>query len=150
MKNKYYVIIQQNEIEHFPVGKQNERLIYESIKSYSANGKQEVTLSLREIAKRASISYSTVFRYLPNLIKMGMLERIGENTYKVLLPETQSVASSNKNVADSKESVSDIASNYLQINKGTKVKVFSDNKSFSKAMPREIANNVFAALGGNQ
>ena len=86
----------QSEVERFKHGKSAERLIYEAIKSYSANGKIDVSLSNREIASRASIAYSTVNRHLPKLIEMGCVKAVGVsghiggviNTYRVLLPET--------------------------------------------------------------
>ena len=94
----WYFRMQQKEVEQFSEGEHNERLIFESIKSYSGNGSVEVTLSLRDIALRATISYPTVFRCLPKLLanKSHMVQKVGEKhriggtvaTYKVLLLET--------------------------------------------------------------
>lgn len=95
-KRGWFVIMYQEEVELFKNGKSSERLIYEAIKSYSSNGRSETSISNREIASRASISYSTVNRHLPRLIEMGYVEVVGKNghiggvinTYKVLQPKT--------------------------------------------------------------
>ncbi|MFA6569804.1 MAG: hypothetical protein WCT77_01015 [Bacteroidota bacterium] len=159
---QYYVKITQREIELFPKGKHNERLIYESIKSYSANGNREVTLSLRNIAKRASISYSTVSRFLPKVIEMGVIMLTGSsdhiggrvNTYKVLLPETDSVADRYETVARSKESVADSGTKLPQINNLIKKENISNYKvheniySSEEKMSNEVSRKIFAAFGG--
>lgn len=72
--------MQQDEIESFLENETFERCIYESIKSYSGNGKLNVGLSLREIAKRATMNFMTVKRYLPKLINKGMVKIVGSKT----------------------------------------------------------------------
>lgn len=115
--NNWYFRMQQDEIEQFSEVEYFERLIYESIKSYSGNAKLDIVLSVRQIAARATISYSTVSRFLPKLIAKEMVKIVGTknrvggqvNIYRVLLPATVSVATGNtldeKSVAVSKESV---------------------------------------------
>jgi len=133
--NEWYYRMQQAEVEQFTEIEFFERLIYESIKSYSGNAKLDVVLSVRQIAARATISYSTVSRFLPKLIAKGMIKIVGTknriggpvNIYKVLLPATVSVATGNaldkksvavskESVAVSKESVAGVASTPLQPN----------------------------------
>lgn len=145
---QYFVIMWQGEIEQFAEGQHNERLIYESIKSHSGNGKLEVALSFRDISKRANISYSSVSRFLPSLLDKGVVKVTGSkskiggkvNIYKVLLPETVSVANRNtyskesvaemqKSVADSKESVASSGVKPRQSNKVSKVIDGSDKFS---------------------
>lgn len=136
----------QAEVECFKAGKSAERLIYEAIKSYSSNGKVETSLSNREIAERASISYSTVNRHLPKLVEMGLIKVVGGNghiggvinTYKVLLSETVNVATRIESVADSTESVASIGtkSHNIKSNKDNSVK----NILLSQHAIWEIAN----------
>lgn len=152
---EWFVIMYQNEVECFKHGKSAERLIYEAIKSYSANGKVEVSLSNREIASRASISYSTVNRHLPKLVELGYIKVVGAsghiggviNTYKVLLSEVIYNNEVNHpatvSVATSPESVATIGI------KTPKVKGKLNNKFYSsEAMSIETANEVLNFLGG--
>lgn len=93
---KWFVIMWEDEINMFKVGELFERAIYESIKSYCGNGKLEIDLSSRQIAARANVSYMSVQRYLPNLLKKGMVTITGKkprvggvvNIYKVALADT--------------------------------------------------------------
>lgn len=93
---QWFVTMFQNEVKVFD--NPYERLVYEAVKSFCGNGKIEAACSTREIAKRASVSQTTVYRFIPLLIsknyisQVGELERIGGTIpiYKVILAESVS------------------------------------------------------------
>ncbi len=121
---QWYVTMYRDEISQF--NNPFERLIYEAVKSFCANGKIEAACSTREIAKRATLSQTTVFRYLTVLlskgyiIKMGTKGKVGGTVpvYKVIPPES---------VSDSPSKLSDSApiSNFNNI---------KSNKDFRKGI----------------
>lgn len=147
--------MQQKEIEAF--NSPFERLVYEAIKSFCGNGKIEGEASYFEIATRANVSKMTVARYLPLLIKMGLVKIIGKikrvggtvNKYRVF-PETvksvtgsdslleKSVTQRYESVTPSGESVTGVgtkSSNIKSKNEEKKTISFSykDNEQNGKA-----------------
>lgn len=92
-KKEWFVIMWEHEIKAFKTA--NQWAVYSAIKSFCANGRNEVGLSDREIAYRAVVSDSTVLRTIPGLIDLGLLKITGGSTrrggtvkvYKVLQPE---------------------------------------------------------------
>jgi hypothetical protein len=51
--------------------------VFSAIKSYSANGKKEVDLSLRDVTERCPVSYRTVARIVDELVGIGMIKITG-------------------------------------------------------------------------
>jgi predicted transcriptional regulator len=155
MKTKqWYVIMYQEEVDRFKHGKSAERLIYEAIKSYSTNGKVDVSLSNREIASRASISYSTVNRHLPKLIELGYIKVVGNNghiggvinTYRVLLPETLIFSKVSQtatvSVATSTESVASVGIKSLKIKENEKQTSQEEQDKIWEALNLESTNEI--------
>ncbi|OIO12839.1 hypothetical protein COV53_03195 [Candidatus Gottesmanbacteria bacterium CG11_big_fil_rev_8_21_14_0_20_37_11] len=163
INKNWYVKIQQAEVEQFTLGEHIERLIYEAIKSYCGNGKLNVGLSIRDIAKRATLSYSTVFRHLPNLLNKNIIKIVGQNkrlggtvnVYQVLLTETLSVADNQESVAGSKESVADSGTKLPQLNNLIKKENIFNDITYEEIFPseekmsNEVSQKIFAALGGS-
>jgi predicted transcriptional regulator len=126
---QWFVTLYRDEICQFK--NPFERLVYEAVKSFCANGRIEAACSTREIAKRATLSQTTVYRYLTVLLSRGFIIQTGSEgkvggtvpVYKVIPPE--SVSDSHSKLSDSGHS-----SNLNNI---------KDNKDFKK----ETALNDF-------
>ena len=91
MKSKeWFVILQQKEFEKCLTSSQV--AVFLAIKSYSSNGKKEIGLSFREIAKRARATHPYVRKVVTQLIANGLIKITGSetrrggtvNTYEVL------------------------------------------------------------------
>ena len=75
-KKQYFVILYQNELEM--KASQAQRLVYASIKSFTANGKLPCEQSYLSISKRAGVSDVWVKKAIESLIKAGWIQKLGE------------------------------------------------------------------------
>ncbi len=119
MRKGWFVFLTQAEIERMT--ETSEVVTYMSIKSYSANGKREVPLSLSEISKRSKLTKAWVSKIIPRLVSVGLIKIVGVSTtrggsvnvYKVCTELTvdshQSVHPVNETVHSVFESVNKLA-----------------------------------------
>ena len=74
-KQPWFVKLQQVEVETLKTPMQV--LVFMAIKSYTANGKREIGLSLRNIADRSKCSHETVRTTVPELTTLKIIEITG-------------------------------------------------------------------------
>lgn len=77
-KKTYFVILQQEELEM--LGSHAKRLVFYAVKSFSANGKQQVKESYLSISKRAGVDSKWVKKCVGQLIEEKWLNCCGEGT----------------------------------------------------------------------
>lgn len=75
-EKQYFVILWESEINSMKTG--NQLLVYSAIKSYSSNGKKEIDLSIRDIAKRSKLSVGEIYKIIPELIQLNLIQRVGQ------------------------------------------------------------------------
>lgn len=132
-KKPYFVILQQEELEMS--GSHARRLVFYAIKSFSANGKQQVKESYLSISKRAGVDSKWVKKCIGQLIEEKWLNYCGEGTkrggkYPIL--EVRTNAKLNMDSSDSDQTLVNESSvpnplssespklNDIQSNKGSK------------------------------
>lgn len=92
MSKKYFVILQQEEIDR--LDSEPQITVYRSIKSFSSNGKGQVALSSRDITNRTKYSQPCVLDIIQELLVKGAVKIVGTetrrggtvNVYKVIVP----------------------------------------------------------------
>lgn len=112
MARQYFTILRQNEIEKCQNATQI--AVFMAIKSWTANGKEPVSLSLRKISNRAKTSPATIMRVIPKLVAQNLIEIVSKDnptTYKVFQNETLPVSPRNNYVSPTGAKYEQVKSN---------------------------------------
>lgn len=163
-KKPYFVILQQEELEM--IGSHAKRLVFYAIKSFSANGKQQVKESYLSISKRAGVDSKWVKKCVGQLIKEKWLYYYGEGTkrggkYPILEVRSNTKVNSTSSASDQTSVTESLDSDPLsselsnsdntQSNKGSKdstphlknqEKIQAENFAFSSNIRKKLFQHV--------
>lgn len=151
MAKEWFVILWQGEFE--AMNTVNQLVVYAAIKSYSANGKNEVDISIRDIARRSKLSVGEIHKTIHQLIELGFIQIIGQKArrggsvpiYKVFTPQTlnPNKRSQGEQLNDESVHLSDLSvhnpdTKYIQSKKENKENYFKNPNI--KKIPTHIDN----------